>query len=199
MSRRIIRLTCTLTTMFILLTTIFPVIPCSFQTALASAAGFKTDDIYKGLGIALILILLSKLGQSRENISNEDIKVSENIRSSNSDLELLARLINGESRGEPYNGQVAVGAVVLNRVKSPGFPNTIREVIYQDKQFSCVDDGQINLNPSDSSYQAALDALNGEDPSLGALFFYNPKKAKTMWWLSQRETTVIIGDHVFAK
>ena len=115
------------------------------------------------------------------------------------DLELLAKAIHGEARGEPYEGQVAVGAVVLNRVESLEFPNNLRDVIYQADQFSAVTDGQINLLPNDTSRNAARDAINGRDPSLGALFFYNPKKARTSWWLSQRKTTIIIGDHVFAK
>ena len=94
---------------------------------------------------------------------------------------------------------MAVGAVVLNRVKSPGFPNTIREVIFQKNQFSAVSDGQFYLEPNETAYRAARDALSGRDPSLGALFFYNPKTAKTLYWLSTRETTVVIGNHVFAK
>ena len=110
---------------------------------------------------------------------------------------LLAKLIHAEARGEPYQGQVAVGAVVLNRVKSSSFPNTISGVIYQKYAFTCVSDGQINLAPDASSKKAASDAMNGWDPSGGAIYYYNPKIA-TSSWIFSRKTTVTIGDHVFA-
>lgn len=160
------------------------------------AATIEKEDIYKGVGIALILILLAKLGKSTEAETISEMP-PEDI--SQSDLDLLARVIYAESRGEPYRGQVAVGAVVLNRLKSPDFPNNIRDIIYQKGQFSSVDDGQINLIPNSTAYRAARDALKGIDPSLGALYFYNPETAKSLWWLSTREVTVKIGNHVFAK
>lgn len=119
---------------------------------------------------------------------------------SNADMvALLARLINGEARGEPYEGQVAVGAVVLNRVKSAEFPNTISGVIYQKGQFSCVTDGQFNKKIDENStvYKAAEEAINGSDPSNGALFFYNPKTTKSKWLFSLK-TVKTIGRHVFA-
>lgn len=114
-------------------------------------------------------------------------------------VELLARLINGESRGEPYEGQVAVGAVIMNRVKSTNFPNTIAGVIYQKGQFSCVTDGQFNVAIDENStvYKAAEEAMNGSDPTNGALYFYNPKKTKSKWLFSLK-TTLTIGEHVFA-
>lgn len=118
---------------------------------------------------------------------------------SQQELDLLARLISGEARGEPFVGQVAVGAVVLNRVLSDKFPDSIRDVIYQSGQFTCVSDGQINISPKWQAYRAAKSALTGKDPSRGALYFYNPKTAKTMWWLSTRRTLVKIGDHLFAR
>ena len=113
---------------------------------------------------------------------------------------LLARLINGEARGESYTGQVAVGAVVLNRVESPEFPNTISGVIYQKGQFSCVTDGNFNkaIKKDSTVYKAAKDAMNGVDPTGGALFFYNPKTAKSDW-LFTLETVTTIGNHRFAK
>lgn len=114
------------------------------------------------------------------------------------DVYLLAQLCYGEARGEPYEGMVAVGAVVLNRVKSSKFPNTIAKVIYQSGAFSVVDDGQINLAPNASALRAARDAMNGWDPSGGALFFYNPVKTKNKW-LRSRPVTVSIGTHVFCK
>ena len=116
---------------------------------------------------------------------------------SESDINLLARLIYGEARGESYVGQVAVGAVVMNRIKSSSFPNTMSGVIYQRYAFTAVDDGQINLSPNETARKAALDAINGWDPSYGALYYYNPATA-TSAWIFTRKTTVTIGRHVFA-
>ena len=114
-----------------------------------------------------------------------------------SDVELLARLIHGEARGEPYVGMVAVGAVVLNRVKSSRFPNTLAGVIYQAGAFDAVSDGQINLPPNEQSRRAARDALNGWDPTGGCLYYYNPATA-TSSWIWSREVRLTIGDHSFA-
>ncbi len=111
-------------------------------------------------------------------------------------IELLARVINGEARGEPYEGQVAVGAVVLNRVDHPSFPNTISGVVYQKGAFTAVDDGQINATMYSSSRRAARDALNGWDPTNGAIYYYNPKTA-TNQWIRTREVVCTIGRHVF--
>jgi len=116
---------------------------------------------------------------------------------SSADINLLAKLIYAEARGEPYQGQVAVGAVVLNRIKSSSFPNTMSGVIYQKYAFTCVSDGQINLTPNATAKKAANDAMNGWDPSYGALYYYNPKIA-TSSWIFSRKTTVVIGQHVFA-
>ena len=116
---------------------------------------------------------------------------------SNSDVYLLARLIYGEARGESYIGQVAVGAVVMNRVKSSSFPNTISAVIYQPYAFTAVADGQINLTPNARAISAAKEALNGYDPSYGSLYYYNPATA-TSSWIFSRKTVVTIGRHVFA-
>jgi len=199
MSRNTIKYSCFLTLFLMIIYAFLPAISVVMLPSVASASG--GDDIYKGLGIALLLVLVSKLGQSQEtSTDHKEIEPPEpDSGFQDKDLELLAKAIHGEARGEPYEGQVAVGAVVLNRVESDEFPNNLRDVIYQANQFSAVEDGQINLTPNETSYKAARDALYGRDPSLGALFFYNPKKAKTLWWLSQRETTIIIGDHVFAK
>ncbi|MFR5786047.1 MAG: cell wall hydrolase [Christensenellales bacterium] len=114
-----------------------------------------------------------------------------------SEVELLARLIHGEARGEPYVGMVAVGAVVLNRVRSSRFPNTLAGVIYQSGAFDAVSDGQINLAPSEQSRRAARDALNGWDPTGGCLYYYNPATA-TSPWIWSREVRLTIGDHSFA-
>ena len=122
---------------------------------------------------------------------------STNNNYSNADVNLLARLIYGEARGESYVGQVAVGAVVMNRIKSASFPNTMAGVIYQSYAFTAVDDGQINLTPNATARKAALDAMNGWDPTYGALYYYNPSTA-TSSWIFSRKTTVTIGNHVFA-
>jgi N-acetylmuramoyl-L-alanine amidase len=114
-----------------------------------------------------------------------------------SDVQLLARLIHAEARGESYTGQVAVGAVVLNRVRSSSFPNTISGVIYQPYAFTCVNDGQIKLSPNSTALSAAKDAMNGWDPTYGCLYYYNPKIA-TSQWIFSRPTVVTIGNHVFA-
>ena len=116
--------------------------------------------------------------------------------STSSDLNLLARVVYGEARGEEYVGQVAVAAVVLNRVKSSSFPNTIAGVVYQAGAFDCVADGQINLSPDSTAMKAAQDALNGWDPTYGCLFYYNPRTATSAWMLS-RPVKLVIGEHNF--
>lgn len=123
---------------------------------------------------------------------------SSSSSSNSSNVNLLARLIYGEARGEPYTGQVAVGAVVMNRVKSSSFPNTISGVIYQSGAFDVVRDGQINLTPNDTAKKAAQDALNGWDPSYGAIYYFNPSTA-TNKWIWSRPMTVTIGKHRFCK
>lgn len=119
-----------------------------------------------------------------------------NTGSSSADLNLLARVVYGESRGEPYTGQVAVAAVVLNRVKSSSFPNSIAGVVYQAGAFDCVSDGQINLTPNQNAINAARDAMNGWDPTYGCLFYYNPRTATSKWMLS-RAVKLNIGNHAF--
>lgn len=123
---------------------------------------------------------------------------SSSSSSYNSNLNLLSRLIYGEARGEPYTGQVAVGAVVMNRVRSSSFPNTISGVIYQSGAFDVVKDGQINLTPNSNAKKAAQDALNGWDPSYGAIYYFNPSTA-TNKWIWSRPMTVTIGKHRFCK
>ena len=118
--------------------------------------------------------------------------------SNSSNVNLLARLIYGEARGEPYTGQVAVGAVVMNRVKSSSFPNSISGVIYQAGSFDAVRDGQINLTPDATAKKAAQDALNGWDPSYGAIYYFNPSTA-TNKWIWSRPMTITIGRHRFCK
>lgn len=137
---------------------------------------------------------LKALGMSTGSNSNASGATSSY---SDADVALLARLIYGEARGESYVGQVAVGAVVMNRIKSASFPNTMSGVIYQSYAFTAVADGQINLTPNETARKAAQDAMNGWDPSYGALYYYNPATA-TSSWIFSRKTTVTIGNHVFA-
>lgn len=112
------------------------------------------------------------------------------------DIDLLARIISAESRGEPYIGQVAVGAVILNRVEHPSFPDTIAGVVYQPGAFTAVVDGQINQPVAESSVRAAQEVLNGSDPSGGAIYYYNPDKTSNKWMLS-RPVIKRIGKHLF--
>ncbi len=138
---------------------------------------------------------LAALGMSS---STSTTKPTSNTSYSDSDINLLTKLIYGEARGESYVGQVAVGAVVMNRIKSSSFPNTMSGVIYQKYAFTAVSDGQINLTPNDTARKAAIDAMNGWDPTYGAIYYYNPKIA-TSTWIFSRQTTITIGNHVFAK
>lgn len=122
------------------------------------------------------------------------------VGSSENDNQLLARAVNGEARGEPYEGQVAVAAVILNRVKHSSFPNTIAGVIYQPGAFTAVSDGQINvpIDPNSTVYKACQDALNGWDPSGGAIYYFNPNTA-TNSWIWSRPLITVIGKHRFCK
>lgn len=117
---------------------------------------------------------------------------------SSSSLNLISRFVYAESRGEPYQGQVAVAAVILNRVKDSRFPNTVSGVVYQSGAFTCVTDGQINLSPNNTAKKAAQDAMNGWDPSLGAVYYFNPNTA-TSKWIWSRTMTIKIGKHRFCK
>ncbi len=121
---------------------------------------------------------------------------SSNTNSSN--LNLIARFVHAEARGEPYKGQVAVAAVILNRVRDSRFPNTVSGVVYQKGAFTCVADGQINLAPDATSKKAAQDAINGWDPTYGSLYYFNPNTA-TSKWIWSRPMTVVIGNHRFCK
>ena len=123
---------------------------------------------------------------------------SSGTSSNSNDLNLLSRVVYGEARGEPYAGQVAVAAVCLNRVKSSSFPNTLAGVVYQSGAFDAVADGQINLTPNSTARKAAQDALNGWDPSYGAIYYFNPATA-TNKWIWSRPMTVTIGNHRFCK
>ncbi len=121
---------------------------------------------------------------------------SGNSSSDSSDYYLLARIISAEARGEPYIGQVAVGAVVLNRVEHPSFPDTVSGVVYQPGAFTAITDGQINEAITESAYRAAKEALNGNDPTGGAIYYYNPSKTSNKW-IRSRPVITQIGDHLF--
>ncbi len=123
---------------------------------------------------------------------------SNNTSYSNSDVELLAKVISAEARGESYEGQVAVGAVILNRVKHPSFPDSLSGVIYQNGAFSCVNDSNWYAEVADSAKRAAIDAINGWDPSGGAIYYYNAKKT-TNAFMHSRPVVRVIGDHRFCK
>ena len=132
------------------------------------------------------------------NSSGNSSSSNSSSSTNSSDLNLLSRLVYGEARGEPYTGQVAVAAVVLNRVRSSSFPNTVSGVIYQSGAFDVVSDGQINLTPNETAKKAAQDALNGWDPTNGAIYYFNPATA-TNKWIWSRPMTVTIGKHRFCK
>ena len=133
-------------------------------------------------------------------LKNQKVIYAASANNSTSDLQLIARAINGEARGETYEGQVAVGAVILNRVKSSKFPNTIAGVIYQPGSFTAVSDGQINVAIDENStvVKAAKDALNGWDPTGGAIYYFNPDTA-TSSWIWSRTQIKTIGKHIFCK
>ena len=170
--------------------------------------GYYVDGIYGSQTLEAVKYFQRKNGLTVDGIAGTKtlqamgIMNSSNSSSSSSlsssDLNLLSRLIYAEARGEPYTGQVAVGAVVLNRVKSSSFPNTISGVIYQSGAFSVVNDGQINLTPNETAKKAARDAMNGWDPSYGSIYYFNPNTA-TSAWIWSRPHVVTIGNHRFCK
>ncbi len=150
--------------------------------------------IYLTITFFVLIMIAVIANQNKTNTSYAE------SASSTSDIQLLARAINGEARGESYEGQVAVGAVILNRVKHPDFPNTIAGVIYQSGAFTAVSDGQIN-NPIDENstvYKAARDAMNGWDPTNGCVYYFNPNTA-TNKWIWSKTIVKTIGKHHFCK
>lgn len=148
--------------------------------------------------IVILLILSTICIVIVDNHSKNDISYAQS--SNTSDIQLMARAINGEARGEPYEGQVAVGAVILNRVKDSRFPNTISGVIYQPGAFTAVSDGQMNAAIKEDStvYKAARDAMNGWDPTSGCVYYFNPSTA-TNKWIWSRPLVTTIGKHRFCK
>ena len=179
------------------------------QTKLKRWGYYKgnVDGIYGSGTLSAVKLFQKKNGLTVDGIAGTKtlnamgIYNSSNSSSSSSNstnLNLLSRLVYGEARGEPYSGQVAVAAVVLNRVKSSSFPNTVSGVIYQSGAFDVVSDGQINMTPNETAKKAAQDAINGWDPSYGAIYYFNPATA-TNKWIWSRPMTVTIGRHRFCK
>lgn len=176
----------------------------NIQTRLKSWGYYSgsVDGIYGWRTAAAVKEFQKKHGLTADGVAGaatlEKIGLPSGTSAYESNVALLARIINGEARGESYEGQVAVGAVVLNRVKHPSFPNSIAGVIYQPGAFSAVDDGQINAQMYSTTYSAARDALNGWDPTGGAIYYYNPNTA-TNSWIRSRPVLKTIGKHVFCK
>lgn len=161
--------------------------------------GDNLKNIVKMLSLCIIFIMLYMILVTLGN-KNSKQNVSYAVSSHTSDVQLMARAINGEARGEPYEGQVAVGAVILNRVKDSRFPNSISGVIYQSGAFTAVADGQINapIDEGSTVYKAAQDALNGWDPTGGSVYYFNPDTA-TNSWIWSRPHVITIGKHRFCK
>ena len=167
----------------------------------------SVDGIYGSLTVSAVKRFQQKNGLKVDGIAGTNTlnamgimqsSSSGSSSSNSSNVNLLARAIYGEARGESYTGQVAVGAVIMNRVRSSKFPNTISGVIYQRGAFDAVSDGQINMQPDATAKKAAQDALNGWDPTYGAIYYFNPNTA-TNDWIWSRPMTVTIGKHRFCK
>lgn len=166
------------------------------------------DGVYGSQTLEAVKYFQRKNGLAVDGIAGKNTLAAMGIYSSSgnsgsssgssNDLNILSRLVYGEARGEPYNGQVAVASVVLNRVRNPNFPNTVSGVIYQKGAFDVVADGQINLTPNETAKKAAQDALNGWDPSYGSIYYFNPSTA-TNKWIWSRPYVTTIGKHRFCK
>ena len=161
------------------------------------------DGIYGSRTEAAVLLFQQKNGLAADGKAGQETLAALGISSAglieqntSGDVALLARLISAEARGESYEGQVAVGAVVLNRIAHPSFPNTLSGVIYQNGAFSCLYDGQFDQPVAQSAYAAARDAMNGYDPTGGAIYYFNPATA-TNAWIWSRPLIVQIGKHRF--
>ncbi|KMT22814.1 spore cortex-lytic enzyme [Clostridium cylindrosporum] len=157
--------------------------------------GIKVDGIAGDKTLATLGI---SSGSSDKDTKPSDSNKEGSTSLSRTDELLLARAINGESRGEPYEGQVAVGAVIMNRVSDARFPNSVAGVVYQPGAFSSINDGQINADLEAAPKKAARDAINGWDPSGGCLYFYNPAKTQNKW-IRSRPIVIVIGSHRFTK
>ena len=168
----------------------------------------SVDGIYGSQTVAAVKKFQKKNGLTVDGIAGTKTLAAMGINSSSNkntssasnqnDINLLSKVIYSEARGEPYKGQVAVGAVVLNRVASSSFPNTLAGVVYQSGAFDAVSDGQINLTPDETARKAAQDAINGWDPTSGCIYYFNPATA-TSKWIWSRPQVITIGKHIFCK
>lgn len=158
--------------------------------------GSKTKSAIKAFQKDNGLVVDGIAGPKTLEKLNVSANKNQTSKNPSTDADLLARVISSEARGEPYTGQVAVGAVILNRVEHPSFPNTLAGVVYQPGAFTCMVDGQINEATAESSKRAAQDAINGWDPSGGAIYYYNPDKS-TNQWIFSRPVITVIGKHRF--
>jgi len=160
----------------------------------------KIDGVFGILTKNAVTAFQKDNGLKQDGIVGEKTKEALSVQSSQSsadtEYKLLARIISAEARGEEYIGQVAVGAVILNRVEHPSFPDTLSQVVFQNGAFSCLNDGQFYEEVSDTAYKAARDALNGMDPTGGAIYYYNPEKSSNSW-IRSRPVITTIGKHVF--
>ncbi|GBG07920.1 spore cortex-lytic protein [Paenibacillus agaridevorans] len=153
---------------------------------------------YGGVTRHSVLLFQRDYGLKADGIAGPATwKMLKKVSVNRHELDLLARIIYGEARGEPYAGQVAVGAVVMNRVAHASFPDTVKDVIEQPRAFTAVDDGQYYMKPDTTAYKAALDAVRGYDPSGGALYYFNPDTATSSWIWSRKQIGKI-GRHIFA-
>lgn len=167
------------------------------SAAEAGASSIEKEDIYTGLGIMFLMVVLGSGNDDKQTAAQDNFYGYKSF--SADEMEILASIINAEARGESYEGKVAVGAVIINRVYHPSFPNSIKGVVYQSGQFTPVENGMINLSPSSDAYKAAYDAAGGMDPSQGSLYFYNPKKSRNPDFFAGRTKMVTIDNHVFLK
>lgn len=161
------------------------------------------NTIIKMLSLSLIISMTGIINIFAEEVEvmsvlKEEVKSMQVVNITDEEFDLLSKLIAGEARGESYDGQLAVAAVVINRVKDDRFPNSVEDVIYQKNAFSVVKNGEINIDETDSSLKAAQEALYGKDPTDEAIYFWNPKIA-TCTWIKRLDPYLTIGNHVFAK
>ena len=168
-----------------------------YTGAVDGVKGAKTVSAVKAFQRKNGLTADGIVGNATAKAMGISVRAGTNSSYTNNDTYLLAKAVYSEARGEPYVGQVAIAAVILNRVKSSAFPNTVAGVIYQPWAFTAVHDGQFELEPNATAYQAARDALNGWDPTYGSIYYYNPRTA-TNTWIRSRKVTTTIGKHVFA-
>ena len=182
--------------LFIIFLLIISIFSISFSLSKYGSRGEEVKKFQRKNGLTVDGIAGSNTLKALGITSNSSS--TGNKSTNNTDLNLLSKLVNAEARGEPYKGMVAVAATVLNRVSNSKFPNTIAGVIYQSGAYTCVSDGQINLEGTSQSKKAAQDAINGWDPTSGCIYYFNPSTA-TSSWIWSRPQVLTIGKHIFCK